>query len=138
MGDILTYSFDAYLLVTAWNSGLDEEKERRILQVTSLGREAIDSMELFQGLMVFLAERPTAGRIVNLYWISEGCKLHLLEKLTGISYGDYQNWSFLRKMFTRQGRQCMQVIKQIDHIKITAIEYAYMKLKALNYQGTSV
>lgn len=53
MGDILTYSFDAYLLVTAWNSGLDEEKERRILQVTALGREAIDSMELFQGLMVF-------------------------------------------------------------------------------------
>lgn len=57
MGDILTYSFDAYLLVTAWNSGLDEEKERRILQVTSLGREAIDSMELFQGLMVFFSRK---------------------------------------------------------------------------------
>lgn len=137
MGDLLSYSFDGYLAVSAWNANLNEEKQEKILQITAVA-QGVTSMKLFQKLMVYLAERPTPGRIVTIYWVAEGCKLQLLEKLTGISYKDYQEWSFLRKMLTRQGRQCNAVMKQIDQIKIVAVEYAYMKLKAMSQEGTSV
>lgn len=103
-----------------------------------LRSSASQQYEVASRIIVYLAESPTPGRIVIIHWVAEGSKLQLLEKLTGISYKDFQDRSFLRKMFTRQGRQCSSVLKQIDNLKITAVEYALMKLKALNHEGTSV
>lgn len=90
MGDLLSYSFEGYLYVTRWNTSLDKEEERKILQITGL-TQPVTSLEVLKKILVYMAKRPIPGRIVTMYWVVGGTKLLLLEKLAGIFFKEYQN-----------------------------------------------
>lgn len=133
-----------YLFVTRWNTTIDEEKQKKLLEITDV-TSRIESLEVLQKILVHIAERPTPGRLLTIYWVGEGAKLHLLEKMTGVSLKEFQNWNCLRRMFSQKGRECLHIIKQIDNMKIASLEFAFMKLKkdlekpgVTLSQGTSV
>lgn len=129
MGDLSSYSFEGYLFVGRWNLTIDEEKQKRLLEITDV-TSRIESLEALQKILVHIAERPTPGRVLTIYWVGEGAKLHLLEKMTGVSLKEFQNWDCLR-MFSRKDRECLHIIKQIDNMKIASLEFAFMKLKKI-------
>lgn len=103
---------------------------RRMQQVTSF--------EIIEKALMHLAERPTPERISKIDYVAEVAKHFCLEQLTGISYNEYKNWSYLRRVLTRQGRECLDVITQIDKMKIAAVKFAYWKLSNLAREGTRV
>lgn len=61
--------------------------------------------------------------------VGEGTKLHLLEKMTGVSLTEFQNWNCLRRMFSRKERECLYIIKKINNMNIALFEFPFMKLK---------
>lgn len=129
MSEILSLTFEGYQLVTKWNADMNEEKQRKILRVLALARNITSLNFLAHILLILAVENPFPGRLATIYWICEWAKIQLLEKLTGVSYKDYQNFGYLRCIFTHQGRDCRRVISQIDNMKMVTLEFLYLKLK---------
>lgn len=113
--------------MTRWNITIDEEKQKKLLEISDV-TSRIESLGALQKVLVHIAERPTPGRLITIYWVGEGAKLHLLEKMTGIPWNEFQTWNCLRRIFSRKGRECLYVIRQIDSMKIAPLEFAFMKL----------
>lgn len=126
-----------YSFVANRNARENKENTGKALEITRLAQQ-VPSFETLKLELMRLAERPTPERFNEINRVAETTKLILLEKLTGISYDEYQNCSYLRRVFTREGRKCLYVIQQIDKIKIAALKYAFWKLSNLPREGTRV
>lgn len=127
----------SYSLKVIHLSRENKENTGKALEITRWAQQ-VPSFETLKLELMRLAERPTPERFNEINRVAETTKLILLEKLTGISYDEYQNCSYLRRVFTREGRKCLYVIQQIDKIKIAALKYAFWKLSNLPREGTRV
>ena len=89
-------------------------------------------MTLYRRLCIDLAEHPSPGRMISIYFISEGVKEHLMKRITGWSQTEYQAQNMFRRFlmfFTTRGRCYHTTLREIECVKITAIQFAFLKLQ---------
>ena len=122
---------DGYTIVSEWiqeNRVQIEDRIQEVLQVS----QAIDSLTLYRRLCIHLAEYPSPGRMMSIYFISKGVKEHLMKRITGWSQTEYQARNIFRRFlmfFTTRGRRYHATRREIECVKITAIQFAFLKLQ---------
>ena len=125
------FLLDGYAIVSEWIQENKVHNEDRIQEVLQVSQE-IDSLIMYRRLCIDLAEHPSPGRMISIYFISEGVKEHLMKRITGWSQTEYQAQSMLRRLlmfFTTRGRRYHATLREIECVKITAIQFAFLKLQ---------
>lgn len=116
------------------SGGWEEKNKKNIAEISEISRE-IDSIDLYRNVVMELAQNTDSpGKLMVIHYIAEAVKKQFLPKLTGVSYTDYQQdilEFILSPDRSKKWIKCHRLHQQIEAIRITTIQFGWMKLLSL-------